>query len=155
MTKIGDNPFWVCANLISINVDPSNHSYKSIDGVLFSKDGGILVKYPEGKEVEIYKVPDTVKELSWNAFNDAKIEKLFIGPSVSEVKPCSLSSEYIKEVYWNNEQPESIVRSKEFISPSEDAILYVPIGTGYAYRHHPEFKKFKTVKPINFSKLEL
>lgn len=29
---------------------------------------------------------------------------------------------------------------------SKNITLYVPIGTGYAYRHHPEFCKFKEVK---------
>ena len=29
-----------------------------------------------------------------------------------------------------------------------DVILVVPIGTGYAYRHHPFFSKFKEVKAI-------
>jgi len=24
-------------------------------------------------------------------------------------------------------------------------VLYVPVGTGYAYRHHPIFSKFKEV----------
>ena len=27
----------------------------------------------------------------------------------------------------------------------ENCTLYVPIGTGYAYRHHPVFSKFKEV----------
>lgn len=28
----------------------------------------------------------------------------------------------------------------------KDITLFVPIGTGYAYRHHPEFSKFKEAK---------
>ena len=42
------------------------------------------------------------------------------------------------------------VGNNAFSDIPEDAVLYVPIGTGYAYRHHPEFGKFKTVIPKRF-----
>ena len=51
-----------------INVHPENQHYKSVDGVLFSKDGSELVKYPTKKQDLYYIVPSTVRKISAYAF---------------------------------------------------------------------------------------
>ena len=53
----------------NIKVDENNKNYKDIDGVLFSKDGTILYKYPYGRSSNSkYIIPDTVKSIEDNAF---------------------------------------------------------------------------------------
>ncbi len=47
-----------CSSLTSIDVDLNNLKYRSIDGVLFTKNGKTLVRYPEGKKNESYVVPE-------------------------------------------------------------------------------------------------
>jgi len=66
--SIGRDPFWADRNLEKISVDESNTSYKSIDGVLYSKDGTEIIKYPEGKSGENYTIADGVKNIGSNTF---------------------------------------------------------------------------------------
>jgi len=56
----------------SINVDASNTTLKSINGVLFSADESILIRYPEGKTDTSYTIPNTVTTLDNRSF-DVKI----------------------------------------------------------------------------------
>ena len=52
----------------SYNVSEGNKVFKSIDGVLFSKDGGTLIRYPDYRVDCEYTVPEGVRSISRNAF---------------------------------------------------------------------------------------
>ncbi|MBQ8171524.1 MAG: fibronectin type III domain-containing protein [Oscillospiraceae bacterium] len=62
--------FYDCTNLLSIFVDVDNPYFKCIDGVLFSKDGTALVRYPAGKKNEYYDIPNHVTTIRASAFQD-------------------------------------------------------------------------------------
>ena len=49
VTSIGIAAFSSCSKLTSIEVDENNPNYKSIDGVLYSKNGEKLIQCPGGK----------------------------------------------------------------------------------------------------------
>ena len=65
-------PFINCPSLKRIQVAKGNPFYSSEDGVLFNKDKTVLLKYPSNKADTVYRIPDTVKELEWNAFDEVK-----------------------------------------------------------------------------------
>ena len=71
-TSIYDNSwdyvFSYCANLKSIQVDPNNPVFCSVDGVLFSKDMSVLYNYPCGKSGSVYQIPEIVGEVVCTAF---------------------------------------------------------------------------------------
>jgi len=70
------------------------------------------------------EIPSSVKRIKWNAFWEGKL----------------------KELHIRNEHPEQMdVDEGAFGEMAENCTLYVPVGTGYAYRHHPVFGKFKEV----------
>ncbi len=71
VTFIGDEVFEDCSVLNNIFVDLENPSFTSVDGVLFSKDKTVLVKYPPDKPGDKYTVPNSVKEIGWGAFEAA------------------------------------------------------------------------------------
>lgn len=71
-----DNPFPGCKSLTGINVDPDNPNYKSRDGVLFSKNGELLVCYPSGKYSETYTIPGNVQYLDNFCFRFSNIKNL-------------------------------------------------------------------------------
>ena len=62
------NPFVRCSSLESIEVDEENQDFKSIDGVLFSKDGTQLCGYPSGIKAESYTIPEGVTWIGGSAF---------------------------------------------------------------------------------------
>ncbi|MDR3215787.1 MAG: hypothetical protein LBT55_00010 [Clostridiaceae bacterium] len=43
-----------------IHVDSGNTMYKDIDGVLFSKDGKVLIKYMAARKADEYSIPGSV-----------------------------------------------------------------------------------------------
>ena len=70
VVRIDSSAFSNCSNLCDIVVDERNEHYASLDGVLFSKDLKILIKYPEGKEGR-YSIPNGVENLESLAFSRA------------------------------------------------------------------------------------
>lgn len=67
VTEIEGEVFRSCTKLTAITVDEANPQYKSLDGVLLSKDGKKLVCCPAGKTGS-YTIPDTVTEIGDYAF---------------------------------------------------------------------------------------
>lgn len=55
-------------NETPVTVDGSNPKYKSIDGVLFSKDGTRLISYPRARTSISYSMPVTVTNIWYGAF---------------------------------------------------------------------------------------
>jgi len=76
VTYFGDDPtdctftyvFSYCDNLTSINVASGNPSFRSVDGVLYSKDMRVLYNYPCSRAGEIYHVPEGTEILDCTSF---------------------------------------------------------------------------------------
>ena len=82
--SMGDNVFYNCASLTSITVEEENISYKSIDGVLYTKDVTTLIQYPASKTTKVFAIPDSVTSLSAYAFyNCDGLESVVIPDSVT------------------------------------------------------------------------
>ncbi len=57
VANIGMDAFSECAKLEAFVVNPDNNDFSSLDGVLFNKNGTILLQYPCGKAGD-YVIPD-------------------------------------------------------------------------------------------------
>lgn len=68
VAELGDNPFAGCKGLMEMAVAPGSGGYAGQDGVLFSKDGTVLVGVPAGRG-GVYVLPDGVEELGAHAFD--------------------------------------------------------------------------------------
>jgi len=68
VTHIDNYVFVGCSKLQEINVNSANSSYKSVAGVLFTKNGKGLCCYPAGKEGTSYTVPEGVEYIGGNSF---------------------------------------------------------------------------------------
>lgn len=74
-----------------------NDNYKLIDSVLFSKDETVLISYPSGKEDAKYTIPSTVKEISEEAFESAKmLHEVTIPSSVEKIGECAFGYSGLK-----------------------------------------------------------
>jgi hypothetical protein len=69
VTYIGLYAFDVCPALTALDIDSANPSYAVSDGVLFNKDYSTLIAFPGGKTALTYAIPNTVKIIGDNAFN--------------------------------------------------------------------------------------
>ena len=75
-----------CQSLQSIEVSESNTHHKSVNGILFSKDGTKLQKYPSAKTDTSYTVPETVKEINFHAFYQSdNLRTITLGDNVETV----------------------------------------------------------------------
>ncbi len=103
--------FCGCPNLEAINVDEDNDTYKSVDGVVFTKDGKELVYCPAGKKEETYNVPEGTEIIGWNSFCEQKhIKNIVIPEGVTTIEGWAISScgletisipESMKEIGWS------------------------------------------------------
>ncbi len=73
--QISDGAFGNCTALESYSVDGDNQYYKSVSGVLFTKDGKTLIAYPAQRDAgddEEYTIPDGTEKVGKNAFMGAQ-----------------------------------------------------------------------------------
>lgn len=77
VTYIDTSAFVGCSALNAIQVAPGNPNYKSINGVLFSGDGSVLLWCPKQENTK-YEVPDGVSRIATGAFSESGIDTLKI-----------------------------------------------------------------------------
>ena len=65
---ISSNAFYGCTSLAAINVTENNASYTADDGVLFSKDKTVILRYPCAKAGTSYTISEGVTKISASAF---------------------------------------------------------------------------------------
>ncbi len=86
VAKIEEDVFYCCENLEYINVDEENSEYISLDGILFNKNKTKIIKYPAGRKVESYIVPDEVAEIGNSAFAGCEnLKSAVISGSVTKI----------------------------------------------------------------------
>lgn len=85
----GNNAFINAINLKAIKVDINNNLYSSIDGVLYSKDKTILLKYPNNANLEdesIVNIRSGVTTIYENAFvNNQNIKSVVFNDSLTVI----------------------------------------------------------------------
>jgi hypothetical protein len=92
VTSIGNFVFSRCYDLASIHVEEGNTSYRSEDGVLFSKDMTTLIYYPSGKPEASYSIPGSVTEINGYAFsNQYYLTSVDIPNSVTSIGSSAFS----------------------------------------------------------------
>ena len=93
VTSIGNAAFIACFSLTSITVAADNPSYKSVDGVLLTKDGKTLILYPEGKSGTSYTIPNGVTTIGDEAFwYCEKLTSIVIPDSVTSIGDSAFTS---------------------------------------------------------------
>ncbi|MBR5619800.1 MAG: leucine-rich repeat protein, partial [Clostridia bacterium] len=70
VTAVSAITFASCTALEDYSVADENADLKSVDGVLYSKDGKTLICYPSGKNGATFTVPQEVESIGKNAFYD-------------------------------------------------------------------------------------
>ena len=70
--KIETDVFNGCERLLSINIDPKNKYSTSDNGVLFSKNQTVLIRFPQARRGS-YDVPEGVTRIADGAFSDCTL----------------------------------------------------------------------------------
>ena len=86
LTSMDCNPFMGCSSLSYIGVDENNPNYKSVDGVVYSKDTKAIYAYPCGRPSTEYEIINGTQVIGMAAFSTAtKMEKIHIPNSVTRI----------------------------------------------------------------------
>ena len=81
--------FMETLSLKSIIVDPNNQHFKSVSGVLYTKDGKTLIHYPAAREGDSYTVLSGTERIHHYAFFGTKLKSLILPEGLTYINPSS------------------------------------------------------------------
>ena len=143
VTSIGDYAFEGCTALTSIEIGGSVHLDCRFNG--FCRRIGLT----ECKKLTTIEIAEGMTSIGKEAFSGCKtLTSIEIPNSVTSIGNYAFEGcEALTSIHIRCEHPEDLrIDENAFYETNiENCTLYVPIGTGYAYRHHPVFSKFKEV----------
>lgn len=99
-----ENVFSCCDKLENIFVDQDNPAFKDIDGILFTKDGKKLIRYPNAKAYTHYDIPVGVEVIASEAFRQSDT-----GSSVLETVSFPESLKEIESVAFRYANLKSLI----------------------------------------------
>lgn len=98
--------FSSCASLGAITIDPLNPIYASSDGVVFTKDLGTLIQYPDGKSRN-YAIPYGVRTIGGGAFSRSWVTNVTIPTTVTTIENGAVADcqSPVALCFWGNAPP--------------------------------------------------
>ncbi|MBO7436874.1 MAG: leucine-rich repeat domain-containing protein [Bacteroidaceae bacterium] len=169
--RILNDAFRGCSGLQKFTVNENNQSYKDVDGILFSKDNRMLIKYPAKKETSEFVISEDVSVICTEAFMDnAFLKKITIGNFVTAISDNSFKNcTSLEEVElggntrilgvdaFKNCPKLMLVNSHGMWPPhcsptvfddevKASAKLYIPRGQMMRYRRTLEWRDFKNIQ---------
>lgn len=92
VVQLGGDPFAGCAALEQISVAPDNPCYRSVDGVLLTKDQTELVRFPPAHGSAEYAIPNGVTNIRNNAFlGGANLRKVTLPEGIIRLQGYSFA----------------------------------------------------------------
>jgi hypothetical protein len=169
--RIVNDAFKGCSGIKKFTVNENNQSYKDVDGILFSKDNKMLIKYPAKKETAEYVISEDVSLICTEAFMDNTfLKKITVGNFVTAISDNSFKNcTALEEVElggntrilgvdaFKNCPKLMLVNSHGMWPPhcsptvfdddvKASAKLYVPRGQLMNYKRRLEWRDFKNVQ---------
>ena len=86
LNKLDETNFSQCPKLTAINVNNESVYFKSENGVLYSKNGLTLLRYPIGKSETSFTIPSGVVTIGSYAFYHSNLESIIIPPTVTTIE---------------------------------------------------------------------
>ena len=127
------NVFYLCEEYI---VSKDNPYYSVEDGVLFNKDKTMLLNYPQGKTDKSYRIPETVKELCWYAFNVednvAYLNELIVPSNVEYITSYSCMNSSLEKVVFEDGDRTLIIGDMAFYGSEKLSSIVLPSSRVYS-----------------------
>ncbi len=103
----------------SINVDPANEYYCSVDGVLFTKDMKTLIAYPLANNNTEYSIPNGVEVIASYAFQNYTLTftEVYIPASVTSIGECAFRGcSNLTEIMFEDDSNITHIGSDAFVN---------------------------------------
>ena len=99
VSEIEVKAFSSMKNLKKINVSKDNQNYMSKNGVLYSKDGIKLIRYPGAKKRKSFTLSSEITEIGPHAFDGAvNLKRVKIGNNVTQIGQFAFFNAGIKRI---------------------------------------------------------
>ena len=169
--RIVNDAFKGCSGIQKFTVNENNQSYKDVDGILFSKDSRMLIKYPAKKETAEYVISEDVSVICTEAFMDNPfLKKITVGNFVTAISDNSFKNcTSLEEVELGGNTrilgvdafkncPKLVLVNVHGMWPphcsptvfdddvKQTAKLYIPRGQTMRYKRTLEWRDFKNVQ---------
>ena len=116
LTEIGNRCFDYTEHLARFEVDEENPAFRAIDGDLYTKDGKTLIKYAQGKEQEVFEVPEGVETIAVCALNardsldgeNEHLRAIVLASTVETIEELDIWGEFYEEPRVNDAYPDYI-----------------------------------------------
>jgi len=141
VTHIGKDAFNACHKLISIEVDATNTSYCSVDGVLLTKAQDELLTYPEKNPRTSYTVPNTVTTIGPRAMAGCNLRTIILPSSLTTLDEYALSNPNWEKIICKAVTPPTCV-SMVFGGVETSIPVYVQAGCISNYQTTQGWNKF-------------
>ena len=106
VNSISLSAFEGCSNLASIDVDKGNENYASKDGILYTQNYSELLIYPTGNKTESLVLPEGLRKISDNAFqNNDYIKTIYIPSTVTEIGKSIIDKNKIEAIVISTDNP--------------------------------------------------
>lgn len=90
--------FHLASKLEAFVVPENNDIYTQIDGVLYTKSGKTLVRYPVGKKATSFSIPSGVKVIGDHAFENTRLEKVTFNNNLETIKESAFLASSIESI---------------------------------------------------------
>ena len=143
VTKMEYDALWYDYGMTDILVDDANPVYKSIDGIVYTKDGTHLLHCPCGRTGTV-TIAEGTTTLDHSFYCCEKLEKVVIPASMDKISEATFSNCYsLHSIYAQREEP---VPGKVWVFwPSENnywlpsrCTIYVPQGCKERYQRQDD-----------------
>lgn len=157
LTNICPKAFYSLSGLEALEADDDHPNFKSIDGVLYSKDGKELLFFPDGKKGG-FEIPEGVTTLSATLY--AKLTSITIPASLTEISldsfgGCKLLTEVnVKESNAKFRSDDGVVYSKDgtklYVFPRGKQSDNFQVPSGVTHIGEEAFRSCDGIKSITF-----
>ena len=113
-----------CNRLKSITVSDDNPKYKTVDGVLYSKDGKTLYLYPRDKDGDLFEIPEGVVTISGSACYLADFKKVVFPSTLTTIGGSAFRYSNLENVYV----PDSVTSVGDNAFNNCSALVWIVFG---------------------------
>lgn len=92
LDEISESFNWQNLGTDNIFVSDENPYFKSVDGILFSKDGKELIRYPKDRTDTSYRIPEGVEKIYQNAFDNTFLQQLILPTTLKFCSKITLNN---------------------------------------------------------------
>lgn len=144
------NAFYNSVNIESFTVNESNEYYRSVDGVLFTKDVKTLIAYPSKKTATKYTIPKGVTTIGTYAFNGCSFSEVVLPATLTTLGYLAFykCQNIIAVVCYAVKPPVEPVTEIWAFEHTAQETLYVPAESVKTYKEDGLWKAFKVILPI-------